>query len=228
MTNQFRPPAVPLVTVDPFFSIWSCADELHQDKTRHWTLVPHELVGLIRVDDRVLRFLGSTNDGPAWRNAKQPSGMHQTEILVKPTRSIYRFEDAGVELTVTFATPLLPDDLDLLSRPFSYVHMAVRSTDGKPHSVQLYLEASAGIACADPGENVVWEEAEVPGGWTTLRAGTWQQNYLSHRGDLTTIDWGYVHLMSGPDAQHRIADASEMRADFVARGAVDGATVVPS
>ena len=34
---KLRPPAIPLVTVDPFFSIWSMENELNTDFTRHWT-----------------------------------------------------------------------------------------------------------------------------------------------------------------------------------------------
>ena len=47
--RPFRPPAVPLVTSDPYLSIWSEADHLYDDTPRHWTHREHSLVSLLRV-----------------------------------------------------------------------------------------------------------------------------------------------------------------------------------
>ncbi len=41
----------------------------------------------------------------------------QVGLKVLPTRTIYDFEGAGTHVTLTFLTPALPDDLDVLARP---------------------------------------------------------------------------------------------------------------
>src|SRR5678815_3535392 len=79
--KPFRPPAVPLVTSDPYLSIWSEADRLNDDVTRHWTHREHSLVSLIRIDGKAYRLMGNDpNEAPPFP---------QVSVSVFPTRSIY-------------------------------------------------------------------------------------------------------------------------------------------
>jgi hypothetical protein len=98
---------VPLVTSDPYLSIWCEADRLTDAATRHWTHREHSLVSLIRVDGLTSRLMG--NDP-----AELPA-FPQRGVLVTPTRSIYEFDDGHVHVTLAFMTPALPDRARLLS-----------------------------------------------------------------------------------------------------------------
>ncbi len=186
-----RPPAVPLVTSDPYLSIWSEADHLTDDVTRHWTHHEHPLVSLIRVDGTAFRLMG--NDPPS------VPALPQTGLEVTPTRSVYDFEDAHVHVTLTFMTAALPQDLDVLTRPLSYITWSVRSVDGRPHDVSLYDSASALLAVNTPDQAVGWQR-ETMGPLTALRCGTQAQTLFSPAGDDTRIDWGYVYA-AAPAAQ---------------------------
>src|SRR5215471_11457016 len=130
-------PATPLVLHDPYFSVWSFDDELTAGPTRHWTGAPQRMAGLIRIDGKIFRFLGED---------RIVTTLKQSSRTIWPTRTIYDFEAAGIHLTLTFFTPALPQDLDVLSRPVTYLSWDVRSVDGQAHATSIYFDASAQLA----------------------------------------------------------------------------------
>ena len=209
---QARPPAVPLVAHDPYFSIWSMADKLTDENTKHWTGSEQPLTGLVRIDGKTYRYMGT-------RPRRTVPALEQTSLAVTPTRTVYTFADAGVRMVLTFFTPAFPEDLDLLSRPVTYVNWDVASTDGNKHDVSIYLDADPVLAVNTPDQHVVWSRARA-GSLTVLSAGSRDQRVLDRSGDNLRIDWGYLHLAVPENEHPLLANASDAMAEFLQSGAL--------
>lgn len=188
-----RVPAVPLVAHDPYFSVWSMADKLTDQPTKHWTGAEQPLTGLVRIDGKAYRFCGTNPvDYPA---------LAQVSNEITPTRSSYTFEGDGVRLKLTFLSPLLPDDIEVMSRPVTYISLEPSSIDGKAHRVSVYFDADPRLAVDTPNQQVKAERAVVKG-LDAIRVGTTTQPILRRRGDNIRIDWGYAYL-AVPQASSR-------------------------
>lgn len=210
LAESLRPPAVPLVTHDPYFSIWSPADRLSDRDTTHWTGKPHPLRNALHVDGTLLRVIG-----------EQPSNtpaLPQSEVAVWPTRTICRFANAQVNLTLTFLTPSLPSDLEVLARPVTYVTWEVSSADGKPHAVQLDFSMDGLLAVNKPDQPVTWDRPEIEG-LTVLRVGAQTQLILARKGDDLRIEWGFAYLASPSNQKPEVTGNGAMRFDLGVVGA---------
>lgn len=169
-----RLPAYPLITHDTYFSVWSFSDTLNSESTRHWTGKPQALFGIVRVDGRAYRFLGIGGPGDTTVPADQ------RWVSIAATQTKYQFACGGVDLTLTFTSPLLLTDLNLLSRPVSYVSFRFRSNDGAPHTAQLEFDVACALAYNTPDEPI-----RISHGYTDelsyLKAGTKRQPVLKKK-----------------------------------------------
>ena len=214
-STPFRPPAVPLVAHTPYFSVWSMADRLTDEQTRHWTGTTQSLTGVARIDGHPFRVMG--------REPRGVPAMTQQSLEVQPTRTMYRFSAGGVALALTFLTPALPDDLDVYSRPATYIVWTASATDGAPHRIELYFDASSDLSVNTPDERVLLSRYRV-GDLDVLRAGSQQQPILEKYGDNLRIDWGYLYVAGARgEGESATGERGPMLDEFVRTGHVPGA-----
>jgi len=117
----------------------------------------------------------------------------QKKAELTATQTKYEFSCGPVDLSVKFLSPLLMDDLDLYSRPISFLTFNLKANDGKQHQVKLFFGASTDIA-----KNKSSQVAEVnfyqKDGITFQKSGTKDQPILKRKGDDVRIDWGYSYI----------------------------------
>ncbi len=219
MIAPFRPPAVPLVTHNPFFSVWSCADKLTDGWATHWSGEINGMCGLVRIDDHVYRWMGPASVVSS-QNPIPP--LEQTSVKVTATRSVYTFTGGGIELEAEFCSPMLADDLDLVGRPVTYLTLTAKATDGKGHRVSSYVDWTGEWVVAQNGEDVVAARHRLAGR-EALSIRKADQRPLAFTGDRTRVDWGTLYV-TGP-GQSWIGGHSDLRSSFVKGAMPDGGDV---
>jgi hypothetical protein len=218
--GPMRPPAVPLIAHDPYFSVWSTTDKLTDSVPTHWTGKPNSLSAAVRVDGKLYRVMG--------REQRPSAALDQTRVEVLPTRTIYEFTGAGVKIGLTFFTPALPGDLDVLSRPLTYIEWNISSADGKEHEAAVYFDAGPDMV-VNVSEQVVEAARFQIDAQTALRMGSKEQPILGKRGDDLRIDWGYLYLAADrPDGfSSAIGTRQRVRGAFETSGELPSSDQLP-
>src|SRR5258708_36614124 len=124
------------------------SDKLKDTPTKHWTEVAQPIIGLIRVDGHTYRWMGAMPRG--YFGLPNIEAMTQTSVEDLPLHSIYHFAAGGIQMSVTFLTPLFPKDLDVMPRPVTYLSCDARAVDGKQHKVDCFLEGDTLISIKQP------------------------------------------------------------------------------
>ena len=184
MAKRIRPAAVPLVTVDPFFSIWSCADHLNDECTKNWTEVPNPLLIGMYVNGTYHSMCTTDQDFVQHRRR-----MYQSDMRVSPLSTVYTFENDFAKVTLTFTTPLLLDRLDILTRPASYIAYDIERKCSEEDYIEFVFGISSRCCVRSRRQTVAFKRTGY-----SLCCGNTVQSPLTQSGDLTEIDWGYLHL----------------------------------
>ena len=187
-----RLPALPLIANDPYFSIWLPADLPTDANTIHWAGAQKWIRGHLTVDGRRYRYLGK-NGVPA---------VQTTGVKVTPTQTIFEMTAGPVDLKVTFWTPALPDDFDVMSTPITFVDYAVKANDGAEHEVSIQLSVPDTLCFDGVNHPEMFTRTFTVSGLNIASVGQTQQKILCHSGDHITIDWGYMYMASKQNPEY--------------------------
>ena len=217
----FRPPAVPLISQSPLVNVFSMADALNADVPRQWTQGAVDLFAAVAVDGVAYLLMGSPT--PAWAPGGAPlrAAAQLGFATVMATQSRYAFAAGPVSLNLTFTSPQIPTDYDLMSRPAHYVTFAVASTDGAAHAVALYFDASPRLVMTDDSALVAFSRVPLAGGAAeALAFGAAAQAPLSTTDDHMTWGVAYVVRDARVPGAALLRASTETRAAFFATGAL--------
>ncbi|MDX6257684.1 MAG: hypothetical protein QOJ11_4018 [Frankiales bacterium] len=215
--DPLRPPAIPLAVRSPYLSTWLAADNLPGTWPTFWTGRITAMGGLATIDGTAYLFLGA----PALPNRNPFPTMRQISVTTTATRSVFVLQAAGVELTVTFLSPVEPGDLRRQSQPLSYIIATARGLDGKAHKVSVYFDISGEWASGDANSSITWDQQAYTSSGSSMVSLTYTQSaprVLAENGD--TAEWGTI-VLSTPDRSGlswQIGADSDVRSQVVDHG----------
>eukprot|EP00930_Biecheleria_cincta_P041276 TRINITY_DN28270_c0_g1_i1.p1 TRINITY_DN28270_c0_g1~~TRINITY_DN28270_c0_g1_i1.p1 ORF type:complete len:731 (-),score=83.72 TRINITY_DN28270_c0_g1_i1:195-2387(-) len=221
-----RPPAVPLVVTDPYFSVWSTTDNLADSWPSHWNGHPTAMQAMIRVDNVTSRLMGLGSTGSGGTPAFPQVGA----AIVTPTRTVYTFASQGLAVNLSFLTPIIASDPTTV-KPLTIFEWSVAVVAGQPapHSVSFYFDVDAELCTNNNSERVLWGRSSFAAGvaFDAMRIGTKKQKLLDHSGNSNRINWGYVYVGLPRESSRgtlktsasAIASSEVTRGGFIQRGA---------
>ncbi|MBE6780167.1 MAG: DUF4965 domain-containing protein [Ruminococcaceae bacterium] len=184
---KLRVPAIPLIAIDPYFSVW--AGKSLQTNTMHWSNKPNTTCVQVTIDGNTLHALGHKPEG-----LKAMPDMPVESIDMDAFSTIVTYKTDAIRLTLKFTSPLLVEDLYYASRPVSYCKCSYEGLDGKAHKVSVRFIMTEELVLAAKGEGrALANKVEIPE-ITAIKMGGGDQNILGRSGDDICIDWGYLYL----------------------------------
>ena len=192
--------SIPLVLHDPYFSIWSSADHLYDKDPVHWCGRRQQMRGYLNVDGKVYCFMGEKEFLEV---------LPQKSIDVTATATEYIFENEEVRLACRFTSPLIPDNMTLVSRPCTYVDFTVEKKNASV--VTLDFQVSADLVRLKKDEVVGFAgkyTSKCGNDYSYASIGRAQQQPLGSSDDQVSIDWGYAYIASADQNAEVTYDAA--------------------
>ncbi len=184
---KLRAPSVPLITVDPYFTVWSPCEILNHTIPEHWSGNTNSIYGVAVIDGVKYTFFGYHRD---------LKKLTQTALDIDAFSTTAVMENDIIRLTAKFTTPVLLDDLYLLTRPVSYLDVKVEIKDGKQHDIKIDVAGSEDLCLMHRSQKDIMRENITIGSLTGMKMGAEEQKPLNKSGDDICIDWGYFYLLT--------------------------------
>lgn len=180
-------PSYPLITIDPFMSIWSPSDTLYGGDTQIWHGQKKRFYGDILIDRTYSYcFMGVPEEG-------EPV-IPQTDLDITPLITAYTFQNESLKLTVKFWTPLIIDDIYKLSLPVSFIDYEAEFLDGKNHEFEILIGADREFCFDKHKKKLTGGEIQLDDSTSLAYMGCKNQTPLRKSGDGVSADWGYIYL----------------------------------
>ena len=195
---KLRAPSIPIITIDPYFSVWSRDENINFNFTEHWTNKSNSIIGTVIIDDKEYLFLGYDRD---------VLKLDPTSIEIDAFSTTVVMENDIISLNLKFTSPVLINDLELLTRPVSYLAVDYKIKDGKNHNVKIDIRVSDELCLNEAGQNDVIKEDVKTENLVGMKMGNSEQKPLHKSGDDIRIDWGYVYLLT--DGENAVTKTSD-------------------
>lgn len=192
--NNLHLPATPIITADPYLSIWSQSDLLNEQDTKHISNNIHAIEGYIEVDGHLNRFMGAGNSSLETKimgTTTTVSVAQQNSKTVSATQTYYNFTADNVSLDIAFSAPQVITDASSLDAAVNYISYKVTSTDGKTHNVKIHIAPAISLVQrANYGSTTrIIDDSE---GIIFGKLGAATQNMT----EGTEANWGYIYIMA--------------------------------
>lgn len=204
---KFRAPTIPLITIDPYFSVWS-SEKINTAETFHWSGSNNGIKGLVLIDGEPFRFIGAAYEGK-----EKEIELISLDYSALTTTMVFRNEK--IELTAKFTSPLLADDLYYASRPISYLKVFYKSIDSHKHDVFVKISCSEEFVLNLKGEGRAFSECLETKNYQCIRMSKGNQKVLWRSGDDVRIDWGSFYLAASGEAKSGNEVFGDMYAVYV-------------